>query len=223
MTAPRHRFTLRTPLVAGRCLRAFTLIELLTVIAIIGVLAAILIPVLGRARESSHDSRCTGNLRQIGGAIQAYANDHRGILPPTGFFGVASYYNRDARNFQNSLLSYLDLKPATTWSTSVDTSYSPVFECLSYKGASGGKGYVLHDSNTTGDPAQDANGNTVRPWGLIQDAAGTKVSPAPQRALNMAANEWALRDLDSSEGGNHPGHQNHLYFDWHVGRVAVNN
>jgi prepilin-type N-terminal cleavage/methylation domain-containing protein len=219
----RPCFRPRTAHVRRRASCAFTLIELLTVIAIIGVLAASLIPVLGRARESSRDSRCADNLRQIGSAIQSSVNDHRGVLPPTGFFGVASYYNRDARHFQNSLLNYLDLKPATTWSTSTDLSHSPIFECLSYKGDTGGKGYVLHDSNTSGDPAQDTNGNTVRPWGYIKDAAGTKISPVPQMAINMAANEWALRDLDSTSGGNHPGHQNHLYFDWHVGRVAVSN
>ena len=210
---------------SARTRRAFTLIELLTVIAIIGVLASILIPVLGSVRESARSSRCTTNLRQIGMAIQAYASDHKGALPATGFFGVSSYYNRDARNFQNSLLTYLDLQPASTWSTSVALStYSPVFECPSYKGATGGKGYVLHDSTTTGDPAKDINDTTVRPWGYVNDAAGTKVLPAPQKLANMPAQEWALRDLDATgEGSSHPGSQNRLYFDWHVGPVVVSN
>lgn len=203
---------------------AFTLIELLTVIAIIGVLAAILIPTIARVRESARNSRCATNLRQVGMAIQGYASDHKGSLPATGFFGVSSYYNRDARNFQNSLLAYLDLQPATTWSTSVGLTYSPVFECPSYKGATAGKGYVLHNATTTGDAAKDINDTTVQPWGVIQDAAGTKVLPAPQKLANMPAQEWAMRDLDATgEGSSHPGTQNHLYFDWHVGPVAVAN
>jgi prepilin-type N-terminal cleavage/methylation domain-containing protein len=60
---------------------AFTLIELLTVIAIIGILAAILIPVVGMVREQARGAKCLSNLRQIGFAYQFYSNDHRGYLP----------------------------------------------------------------------------------------------------------------------------------------------
>jgi prepilin-type N-terminal cleavage/methylation domain-containing protein/prepilin-type processing-associated H-X9-DG protein len=60
---------------------AFTLIELLTVIAIIGILAAILIPTVGRVRSSARTSQCASNLRQIGSATLLYANDNRGAFP----------------------------------------------------------------------------------------------------------------------------------------------
>ncbi len=56
--------------------RAFTLIELLTVIAIIGILAAILIPVVGKVRSAAQAAKCASNLRQIGGATFLYLNDH---------------------------------------------------------------------------------------------------------------------------------------------------
>lgn len=62
---------------------AFTLIELLTVIAIIGILAAILIPTVGRVRDSAKDAACKSNLRQIGMAAQVYANDQNGFFPPS--------------------------------------------------------------------------------------------------------------------------------------------
>ncbi len=63
--------------------KAFTLIELLTVIAIIGVLAGILIPTLGAVRESAHRSTCQSNLRQLAMAGRLYTQDHRGQFPST--------------------------------------------------------------------------------------------------------------------------------------------
>ncbi len=60
---------------------AFTLIELLTVIAIIGILGAILIPVAASVRESGRRSLCLSNLRQIAVATQVFAADHEGQLP----------------------------------------------------------------------------------------------------------------------------------------------
>ncbi|AHF90826.1 hypothetical protein OPIT5_12030 [Opitutaceae bacterium TAV5] len=60
---------------------AFTLIELLTVIAIIGILAAIMIPTVGKVRGMANDAQCKTSLRQWGMAMQLYIDDNKGRLP----------------------------------------------------------------------------------------------------------------------------------------------
>ena len=100
---------------------AFTLIELLTVIAIIGILAAILIPVVGAVRDSARNAQCISNLRQLGVASALFENEYGhlpwGIFPPHAGDGW----------WPAHLMSYVEgqgkLNDQGAW--------SPVYECPS--------------------------------------------------------------------------------------------
>lgn len=78
-------------MVSRRGIYAFTLIELLVVIGIIVVLAAILFPVFGSAREKARQTVCLSNERQIGLGIAQYVQDFDDIMPHQQFFNGSNW------------------------------------------------------------------------------------------------------------------------------------
>jgi len=77
--APTHKSP--RPLHSNSIPAAFTLIELLLVIALIATLAGLLLPALSRAKEAGRATACLSNLRQAGIALQLYTQDHNNRLP----------------------------------------------------------------------------------------------------------------------------------------------
>jgi prepilin-type N-terminal cleavage/methylation domain-containing protein/prepilin-type processing-associated H-X9-DG protein len=101
---------------------AFTLIELLIVIAIIAILAALLLPVLSRAKETGRRIYCMNNLKQLDLACQMYVNEAQGAYPPRD--NTSRWANRLYANYGqniNLLLcptdTLLPMDPATVGSS----------------------------------------------------------------------------------------------------------
>lgn len=70
--------------------RRFTLIELLIVIAIIAILAALLLPALNQARERAKDIKCAGNIRQVGTYLLLYVENNKDVFPSVNGNGRSS-------------------------------------------------------------------------------------------------------------------------------------
>ena len=113
------------------CRRAFTLVELLVVIGIIGVLIAMLMPALNRVRMSANLVKCQSNFRQIHAAISVYVNESKGFLPysSTPNFGLTG---TNAETFIR-LTQILGHK----FGDETKDELAPVFSCV-YADTSGG-------------------------------------------------------------------------------------
>ena len=74
--------------------KAFTLIEMLVVIAIIAILAGLLMPALTRARKEARKTHCLNNQKQVGIYLAMYATDHRGRYPSVSWPDVGGLGRR---------------------------------------------------------------------------------------------------------------------------------
>jgi prepilin-type N-terminal cleavage/methylation domain-containing protein len=119
-SSSRSRISGLAPQLTGQ--RAFTLIEVLVVVAIIALLISILVPSLSRARTVTKMVTCRANLHDLGIALQQYANVFDPYFPPTPYMGsdigvgpgsddnlFVLWYSRYAKNVESFTC------PATQW------------------------------------------------------------------------------------------------------------
>lgn len=88
---------------------AFSLVELLAAIAIVALLAGLLLPTLGRAKETGRGAACLNNLHQIGLALQLYVDDNDGKMPAMRdkLFGTNPPAPGDAKSMDLVLSNHL--------------------------------------------------------------------------------------------------------------------
>lgn len=101
---------------------AFTLVELLVVIAVIGVIVALLLPAVQAAREAARRTSCSNNLKQIGLGIHNYAGTMK-CLPPVGCYPPG--WLGDSWSAQARILPYMEQQDLQN-RANLDISYSAV-------------------------------------------------------------------------------------------------
>jgi prepilin-type N-terminal cleavage/methylation domain-containing protein/prepilin-type processing-associated H-X9-DG protein len=221
-------------------LAAFTLTELLTVIAIIGVLAAILIPVLGKVRQTSRQSVCASNLRQIGTALLAYTGEHKNWLPG-GYEKVGTWNlfglqrtagprgwiegGRPTQDLAAQLYPYLQRSLPATGN---ELPRNRVFLCPGNSAAVDSFDGTSVASYYAGTGVKLNNGSLVRPFGKA--SSGTRApnlldvaNPGEavalfdfDAAMLNALGEGAVTGVPASSANVHGSTRNFLYLDGHV-------
>ena len=227
-----HRSAARVPRRdPGLLTPAFTVIELLTVVAIIATLAALLLPALHRGKMSAQRIKCVGNLRQLGLAAQMYWDEnggnafrYRGAATNDGdiyWFGWLARGGEGTRVFDpvpGSLFPYLggrgvEICPALNY-------VMPQFK-LKASGAAYGYGYNLFLSVPPDQPPVNVC-KIARPTetAVLADAAQVNTWQAPASSAHPMLEEWYYVDDNPTQPNGHFRHNqtaNVAFCDGHVG------
>lgn len=191
--------------------RAFTLIEILVVIAIIAILASILFPVFSRARESARRASCASNMKQIGLAWIMYSQDYDEMTTPMYVEGGGGpYLDLADKNYWPDLL-YPYIKSGSA-KTVKDSSQGGVFTCPSTSGLNMGSPdhwtavrYAYNQSNINNDYIVFDSGSVSR---------GVTMARLGHPSQTIAFSEGLLGGgpfLNGSDHADNIGDQNTVY------------
>ena len=227
-----HKIILR---IDGACSRAFTLVELLVVSAIIAILAALLLPSLHQGGAAAQRVRCASNLHQFGLAAQMYWDENAGRCfnyggVPTNngklyWFGWIDNGVEGQRPFdatQGALYPYvqgrgIEICPSLNY-------FSAQFK-LKAAGAAYGYGYNFHLSAGFNKPPLNISAIT-RPTDtvLMADAAQVNTFEAPASPTHPMLEEFYYVDETTSPPNAHFRHRDYanvLFCDGHAGREKM--
>jgi prepilin-type N-terminal cleavage/methylation domain-containing protein/prepilin-type processing-associated H-X9-DG protein len=201
---------------ANREQAAFTLIELLIVIAVLAVLMAVLLPTLAGARRSAAAVVCGSNLRQISLAFDMYLGDHRDVYPAaedpvseSPFYWL--WMGRGFRGFVGPyLVDDIDAENPSVLVCPADPTDADVFERTSYA-------YSMAFYHS---PEQiDAMSNPADTYSNPQPAIGQQIGDVPHPAAKILCGEWSSNHapLDEDRGWwDTRGSRMFLFADGHV-------
>ncbi|MBK1857556.1 type II secretion system protein [Cerasicoccus arenae] len=214
--------------------RAFTLIELLTVVAIIGILAALLIPAVGAVRTSAQKSGGVNALRQTGAAINLFTQEHNGTFPGPLWPGQIPIYepDRDEEDgrLSNFLASYLDVPANATPPYRVEALIPPAFPIDEL--GSEPRTFVMNTKAENPNSAEIINVWGVHPalakndsetvagnvYQIIDPSRTWAVMDADQQHPDVTGKGWAS---STPAKPIHGSVRNTLFFDGHVEAVDV--
>jgi prepilin-type N-terminal cleavage/methylation domain-containing protein/prepilin-type processing-associated H-X9-DG protein len=170
--------------------KAFTLIELLVVIAIIAILAAILFPVFGRARENARRSSCQSNLKQVGLGILQYTQDYDEKLP----YGKISSSNIPWQQSIQPYIKSVQLFKCPSVATNNNLGNTSPAIPVSYAVNAGGTGLTGGTRAFASD-----GGNSARSLSDIENPATT-----------LGVHEFGGADAQNQDGGAYMSNLNDL-------------
>ncbi len=111
--------------------KAFSLIELLVVVSVIGIMSALLLPAIQKAKEKAKSAICANNLRQIGYAFKMYAEDNEGYYAYNDFEGEN---NRGSTTYASKLIPYICNSGWNSfWESHLDHKQFKLFVCPSWR------------------------------------------------------------------------------------------